>query len=630
MLYAGAVPIDETTVVRAAAFMDGATPSPIVTHTYIFPADVIRQSPETLIAGGWPSDWGGRPVDMGLDPNIVEGQEEQLIAALFSAPSISLVLPFDSLFSTDRGIFVNSKEKGRKWERPVSVELIYPPDFFDEIGQGSQHGDQDGFAVNAGLRIRGGGNGRSHANPKHSLRLYFRGSYGPKNLKYALFGDEGVSEFDKIDLRGETNFSWSFQGSRHHTLMRDVFSRDTQCDMGLPCTRSRYYHLYLNGQYWGVYQTQERADQWHGEFYIRGDKDDYDVVKADGGRIGFSEGNEEAWLLLYEEANKLAQLVDDQERDVLYMKLQGKNPDGTPNSEYPVLLDVDNLIHYMLIIFWTADRDAPILVNNESATNNWIGMRDRKGDQGFTFFIHDAEFALFPGHDRTGPFVAGEDYKYSNPQWIHQQLMGAGNYRQRFAELAHQHFFGEGALSNSSVIARWSARENEVRPIIIAESARWGDSKSDPAKTPEDWTKAIDFIRKEFFPSRTAIVIEQLSQAKRWEYGRSSDALVAAPLYGDVYTSITNVNVPESLALTNYPNPFADEMTLQFRTEKPTNVRLEMFDVLGRRVTLVSEQFYGSGMHRVQVDGTDLPSGVYFVRMEADGRQVRTQKVIRR
>ena len=631
------ITIEKTTVVRAAAFMDGATPSPIVTHTYIFPEDVIRQSPDSMIAKGWPSYWGGATVDMGLDSIIVKGQEPQLIAALTSAPSFSLVLPFDSLFDEGRGIFANSEKKGREWERPVSVELIYPPDFSDEIGQNSRHGNQDGFSVNAGVRIRGGWSTRKNTNPKHSLRLYFRGSYGPKNLEYDLFGDEGVDEFDKFDLRTAQSNSWSFRGSSHHTFVRDVFSRDTQRDMGLPYTRSRYYHLYLNGQYWGVYQTQERADQWHGEFYIRGDKDDYDVVKHDNGNIEFSEGNEKAWRVLYDEVNRLAQLVDENERNALYMKLQGMNPDGAPNSEFPVLLDADNLIQYMLIIFWTANTDSPIIVT-PPGTNNWIGMRDREGDQGFAFFIHDAEFTLFPGpgtestpYDRTGPFSVGDEFEHSNPQWIHQQLMAAKKYRLRFSELAHHHFFGEGTFSDSSVLARWDARVNEVRPMIIAESARWGDFKSDPAKTPQDWRQAVDFVREQFFPSRTAIVIDQLRQAKRWEFGRPRDSLVEAPLYGDILTSrAMDVNVPETVLEQNYPNPFAGETTLKFTAQKPAHVRLDVFDVLGRRVETVADQRYSRGMHQVRWNSTSLSRGVYLVRMEVDGRPVGLRKVVRR
>ncbi len=622
ILFTRPILIDQTIAVRAAAFMDGAQPSPIKTHTYIFPADVIQQSPENIMVQGWTSYWGGATVDIGLDPNIVKGQEKQLITALTSAPSFSLVLPFDSLFDEERGIFANSDKKGREWERPVSVELIYPSDFFSETGQDTRHGDKEGFAVNAGVRIRGGYSGRQNTNPKHSFRLYFRGSYGPKNLEYYLFGDEGVGEFDKVDLRAEKNNSWSFDGSPHHTFVRDVFSRDTQRDMGLPYTRSRYYHLYLNGQYWGVFQTQERADQWHGEFYIRGDKDDYDVVKHDGGSIEFSEGNKKAWRLLYNEVNRLAQLVDESERNALYMKLQGMNADGSTNSEFPVLLDADNLIQYMLIIFWTANRDGPVLFT-ESATNNWIGMRDRKGDQGFAFFIHDAEFTLFPGYDRTGPFSAGEKFENSNPQWIHQQLMGASDYRLRFAELAHQHFFGEGALSDSSVLARWDARVNEVRPMVIAESARWGDFNSDPAKTPNDWRLAVDYVREHFFPSRTPIVIEQLRQAKRWEFGLPDDSLVEAPLYGDVLTSkATDVNPPETTLEQNYPNPFNPVTVIPFSLHSESKVMLTIYDLLGRKVNLLVDERLPAGAHHVTFDATNLTSGAYIYTLRTDHRIV--------
>ncbi len=626
--------IDETTVIRAVAFMEGALPSETVTRTYIFPADIIRQSPENMISKGWPLDWGGHEVDMGMDPKIVSGQEEQLIASLNSIPSLSLVLPFDSLFSEERGLFPNADQKGRDWERPVSLELIYPPRFFNEIGHDSLHGSPDGFAVNAGVRIRGGWSSRLTNNPKHAFRLYFRGSYGTKNLYYSLFGDEGVDEFDKFDLRTAQSNSWSLQGSAHHTFLRDVFSRDTQRDMGAPYTRSRYYHLYLNGQYWGVYQTQERADQWHGEFYIGGDKDNYDVVKHDNGFIEFSEGKKKSWRLLYDEVNHLAQLVDENERDALYMKLQGLNPDGSRSDDFPILLDVDNLIKYMLIIFWTANTDTPIIVSN-LATNNWIGMRDRKGDQGFSFFIHDAEFSLFPGpgseskpHDRTGPFAVGDEFDRSNPQWIHQQLMGSEQYRLRFGQLAHESFYGSGALSDSSVFARWNARENEVRPTVIAESARWGDYMSDPAKTPEDWNWAVNYVREQFLSSRTPIVVQQLRQAKRWKFGHPGDPLVDAPLYRKIMTSlISDDQASETSLQQNYPNPFNPTTEISFSLEKQQQISLTVYDLLGRKVNLLIDEILPSGIHKVIFDAQTLGSGTYFYTLRT-GNQIFTKQMM--
>ena len=126
------------------------------------------------------------------------------------------------------------------WERPASVELIDP------------NGAEDGFMVNAGLRIRGGYS-RNDFNPKHGFRLYFRGEYGAGHLEYPLFGDEGADEFDVIDLRTEQNYSWSSEGNTQNSFVREVFSRDPMGDLGEEYTRSRYYHLYLDGVYWGIY-----------------------------------------------------------------------------------------------------------------------------------------------------------------------------------------------------------------------------------------------------------------------------------------------------------------------------------------------------------------------------------------
>ena len=627
ILYDGPLYIDSTTVVRAAAFMDGADPSDIVTRTYIFPQDVIRQSPESMVARGWPSYWGGHTVDMGMDPNIVEGQEEELISALTAAPSFSIVLPFEFLFDEESGIYPNAQERGREWERPASIELMYPPGFPPETGPVAYHGELDGFAVNAGIRIRGGWS-RNEGNPKHAFRLYFRGSYGPKNLRYALFGDEGVDEFDKFGLRTAQNYSWSLFGDSRNTMVRDVFSRDTQRDMGVPYTRSRYYHLYLNGQYWGVFQTQERADHWHGEFYLGGDKDDYDVIKADKGVMEVSDGDEIAWRLLYDEANSLATSPTWKEREEIYMQLQGLNSDGSHNPDYPVLLDADNLIQYMLIIFWTGNFDGPIW-RTDNYINNWYGIRNREGNHGFVWFVHDAEHTLFltssyvESLDRTGPFPTGDEFRFSNPQWIHQQLTASNQYRARFAELAERHFSEGGALSNKAVFARWDARVAEVRDIILAESARWGDSKSSPAKTTDDWLKAVTYVREEFLPSRTSVVIQHLKQAKRYQFGRPGDALVDAPLYSAGPVSAESDELPKGHALLqNYPNPFNPSTTIEYALAAPAHVRLDVFDGQGRSVSVLADGMRPTGSHSVRFDANGLPSGLYVYRLQAGGKTI--------
>ena len=65
-------------------------------------------------------------------------------------------------------------------------------------------------------------------------------------------------------------------------MLRDLFARDCSKAMGEPYTRSRYYHLYLNGEYWGVYMTEERPSEEYGASYMGGSQEDYDHVKTAG------------------------------------------------------------------------------------------------------------------------------------------------------------------------------------------------------------------------------------------------------------------------------------------------------------------------------------------------------------
>jgi len=117
---------------------------------------------------------------------------------------------------------------------------------------------------------------------------------------------EGVNTFKKLDLRTPQNYSWSFSGSNKNTFLREVWSRDTQGAMGQSYTRSNYVHVYLNGQYWGVFMTQERVSEEYAEDYYGGSEADYDVVKhrmdwsstgsllSGGGQYEVSTGNDAA------------------------------------------------------------------------------------------------------------------------------------------------------------------------------------------------------------------------------------------------------------------------------------------------------------------------------------------------
>ncbi len=199
----------------------------------------------------------------------------------------------------------------------------------------------------------------------------------------------------------------------------------------------------------------------------------------------------------------------------------------------------------MMTILFVGSYDAPVsnFLGNERP-NNWFSVWNRTDEMGFQFFAHDCEHSLGTGggtniENRNGPWPAGQTQQYSNPQWIHQQLMSVDAYRLRFGDRAHELFFNSGALSASQSIDRVNARASTIDQAIIAESARWGDSKRGNPLRRSDWLNAVNGVRS-YLTSRPNILLGQLRNTRRYNGGNSSNALVDAPLYPSVTAPLLN------------------------------------------------------------------------------------------
>jgi len=75
----------------------------------------------------------------------------------------------------------------------------------------------------------------------------------------------------------------------------------------------------------------------------------------------------------------------------------------------------------------------------------------------------------------------------------------------------------------------------------------------------------------------------------------------------------------------NYPNPFARSTAIAYELPEPATVRLEVFDVLGRRVQTLVDSEQVAGRHTVQFAVEGLASGVYLYRLTADARTATRQ-----
>jgi hypothetical protein len=489
--------ITNTTVLRAAAFAPGLLPSEAHTHTFLFTRDIIRQT-DGLPPPGWPASWGANAVDYGMDPNVVNDPRYAgtIEGDLRAMPSLSIVMNLKDLFDPSFGIYANPGSDGIDWERPTSLELIYAD-------------GRDGFQEEAGLRIRGGFS-RSTGDPKHSLRFFFREEYGAGRLNFPMFGPTGASSFDKFDLRCSQDGSWAYLGDPNGTFLADMYTRATQGALGQPYTRGDFYHLYINGVYWGVYNTEERAEANFAASYFGGVPEDYDTVRVefDPFDVVAADGDLGAWRRLWQAAtNGFATDAD-------YERVQGNNPDGTLNLAYEVLVDMDNLIDYMLLTIYVGNFDGPVYLNN--FPNNFFATRNRNTREGFRFTAHDAELSLNDvNYDRTGIITvgdpaAGSTFSESNPQYIWQRLWANAEFRLRTADHVQKHFFNGGALTPAACLARYAARTNEIFRAMVGESARWGDAQREPAIVREDWVNAVSDVMNDYLPYRSGVVLQQL------------------------------------------------------------------------------------------------------------------------
>ncbi len=74
----------------------------------------------------------------------------------------------------------------------------------------------------------------------------------------------------------------------------------------------------------------------------------------------------------------------------------------------------------------------------------------------------------------------------------------------------------------------------------------------------------------------------------------------------------------QSDLLRAYPNPFNPQTTLEFKLDKPSNVRLEIFDVLGQKIDTLLNRLQVPGHYRVRWQAGHLPAGIYFARLQVN------------
>ncbi len=203
-LYSDSISLDISAPIRAVAYKASCLPSKTATNTYL-----ILKREITLPIVCISVD----PFDL-FDPTY---------GMYMRGPYADTVSPF---FGANYWM---------DWEKPVHVEI------FETNGKLV-------VDVNAGAKIAGD---RSRNNDQKSFSIHMRSKYGDDKIRYRLFEDKPIDEFDKITLRNSG-------GDFFKTQMRDGFISDLVKDLDFEHMAYRPAVLFINGTYWGIQNIREK------------------------------------------------------------------------------------------------------------------------------------------------------------------------------------------------------------------------------------------------------------------------------------------------------------------------------------------------------------------------------------
>lgn len=85
---------------------------------------------------------------------------------------------------------------------------------------------------------------------------------------------------------------------------------------------------------------------------------------------------------------------------------------------------------------------------------------------------------------------------------------------------------------------------------------------------------------------------------------------------------------PEEFSLgQNYPNPFNPTTKIRYKIQVASYIELKVFDALGKDVATLVNEMKIAGSYEVEFNASNLPSGVYFYSLIANGKQMSVKRM---
>ena len=362
----------QNAVLRARAFSENGTlyKSPVVSNTYIIVGDTqttdahdstlpvcfLVTDPDNLFN-----------VDFGI---YVVGSHFQgkTAATEWTTPS------------NDRKLGANYNQRGREWERPAHWTYT------------SAGGKEVIFESDLMIRIFGA---FSRYQKQRNFALIARKGYGGSTLDYPFFSNRPFTSYESLVLRCSAKDAVA-------TKLRDIMMTGLIEDAGLDTAVQAYVQtaLYLNGQYWGVYNLREKISRsFIAQHYSITNKDSIDVMKWNG---VYAAGDPDC--------------VKDYQALIDFCK--SKNCDLSNYGDYEYVcsqIDVENFAMYCAVEIVTG--------NNDSGNIKW--WRSSEKDGKWRWILYDFDDAMARNDEKEEAYTNGYRRDFFT-KYFHPDGHGAG------------------------------------------------------------------------------------------------------------------------------------------------------------------------------------------------------------
>ncbi len=416
-VYKEPIPIDKTTVVRARAFAEGRLPGRSVNHSFFI------QENSTLTV-----------VSIAMDPKDLWDPREGIYVKGYHASS-----EFPYL----------GANFWKDMEKPIHLQ-VFEPD------------GRLGFSFDAGIKIAGQ---YSRAMPQKSFNIFARNRYGYNVMEYPFFPGEPLTTFKAITLRtsGQDATLSKIRDSMMTSLL-DITDLDYQL--------SHPANVFINGEYWGVYNIRERINKYFIAYNHDVDPENVDLLQ---GNSIVRAGSNEEYLALRDFVSRNDMRV-------------------TENYEYvKTQMDVESFID-----FWVAQI---YFANTDSANIRFWKERSPEGK--WRWIVYDLDWGFFNVNHNTlyyvtNPEGTGIGRHLSTALLVN--LLKNEEFKNLFIERMAHHL--NNTFETERVLAVIDKFAGAIEPEMHRHLARWGGTVS-------GWNSQVQRLRN-FAEKRQAIILPHI------------------------------------------------------------------------------------------------------------------------